>query len=57
VATKRSAVIHTFALRLVAVEEPKKLTLVACMRKLLTIVNGMIRTSQPWSTELACIPA
>jgi transposase len=51
VATKRNAVIRAFYLRLVAAGKPKKLALVACMRKLLTILNVMVRTSQPWSTE------
>lgn len=29
--------------------KPKMVVLVACMRKLLTIMNSMIRTGQPWS--------
>ncbi len=51
VATKRNAVIRAFYRRLVAAGKPKKLALVACMRKLLTILNAMVRTSQPWSTH------
>lgn len=42
VATKRSVVIRAFYLRLVAAGKPKKLALVACMRKLLTILNVMV---------------
>ena len=60
VATQRNAVIRTFYLRLIAAGKPKKLALVACMRKLLTILNVMVRTAQPWSVEAvssACIPA
>ena len=60
VATKRNAVIRTFYLRLVAAGKPKKLALVACMRKLLTILNVMVRTAQPWSVDAsatALIPA
>lgn len=53
VATKRNAVIRTFYLRLVAAGKPKKLALVACMRKLLTILNVMVRTAQPWNAETA----
>jgi len=34
--------------RLVAAGKPKKLALVACMRKLLTILNTMVRTRTPW---------
>jgi transposase len=57
VATKRNAVIRAFYLRLVAAGKPKKLALVACMRKLLTILNVMVRTAQPWTTDATRIPA
>jgi len=60
VATKRNATIRIFYLRLVAAGKPKKLALVACMRKLLTILNVMVRTEQRWSAEAtpgALIPA
>ena len=53
VATRRNAVIRTFYLRLLAVGKPKKLALVACMRKLLTILNTMARTAQRWSVGAA----
>jgi transposase len=53
VATKRNAVIRAYYLRLVAVGKPKKLALVACMRKPLTILNVMVRTAQPWSASPA----
>lgn len=52
VATKRNAVIRTFYLRLVAAGKPKKLALVACMRKLLTILNVILRTATPWTTSV-----
>lgn len=51
VATKRNAVIGTFYLRLLAAGKPKKLALVACMRKLLTILNVMVRTAQRGSVD------
>jgi transposase len=54
VATKRNAVIREFYQRLVAAGKPKKLALVACMRKLLTILNTMVRTHTRWSAEAAC---
>lgn len=60
VGTKRNAVIRTFYLRLLAAGKPKKLALVACMRKLLTILNVMVRTGQRWSVDTtsdALIPA
>jgi len=51
VATRRNAVIQAFYQRLLAAGKPKKLALVACMRKLLTILNTMVRTGQRWSVE------
>jgi transposase len=53
VATKRNAVIRAFYARLLAAGKPKKLALVACMRKLLTILNTMMRTRQRWCAEQA----
>lgn len=49
VATRRNAVIRAFYGRLLAAGKPKKLALVACMRKLLTILNQMLRTGQRWA--------
>ena len=60
VATKRNAVIRVFYQRLLQAGKPKKLALVACMRKLLTILNTMVRTQQRWSAtcaDRALIPA
>lgn len=51
VATKRNAAIRAFYVRLLAAGKPKKLALVACMRKLLTILNTMVRTGERWSAE------
>jgi transposase len=51
VATKRNPIIRAFYQRLLAAGKPKKLALVACMRKLLTILNMMVREQQPWSTD------
>jgi transposase len=51
VATRRNATIGAFYRRLVAAGKPKKLALVACMRKLLTILNTMARTRQRWCAE------
>jgi transposase len=53
VATKRNTVIRTFYQRLLAAGKPKKLALVACMRKLLTILNTMVRTQQHWCVDRA----
>jgi transposase len=54
VATKRNAVIRGFYQRLVAAGKPKKLALVACMRKLLTILNTMVRMRTRWNPAAAC---
>lgn len=50
VAARRNPVIRRFYQRLLAAGKPKKVALVACMRKLLTILNHMVRTGQPWRT-------
>ena len=54
VATKRNTVIQEFYQRLVAARKPKKLALVACMRKLLTILNTMVRMQTRWNPGAAC---
>lgn len=49
VAARHNATIRAFYQRLVAKGKPKKLALIACARKLLTILNQMLRTGQRWS--------
>jgi transposase len=48
VATQRNPIIRDFYQRLLAAGKPKKLALTACMRKLLTILNAMMRTQTTW---------
>ena len=48
VASRRNPVLRTFYQRLVASGKAKKLALVACMRKLLTILNSMMKTNTRW---------
>lgn len=48
-ALRHNSVIRTFYDRLLANGKLKKVALVACMRKLLTILNAMMRDGQPWS--------
>lgn len=50
VATRRNAVIRAFYHRLVARGKAKKSALIACARKLLTILNHLLRTGEPWRT-------
>jgi transposase len=52
VASRHNPVIKTFYQRLLAAGKPKKVALVACMRKLLTILNAMVKSSQPWDQAL-----
>jgi transposase len=48
VAARSNPVIKAFYARLIAVGKPPKVALVACMRKLLTCLNAMVRTSSTW---------
>lgn len=48
VAAQHNPVIRMFYLRLLRAGKPKKVALTACMRKLLTILNAMVRTNTPW---------
>lgn len=50
VATQRNPVIQKFYTRLVGQGKEKKVALIACRRKLLVILNAMLRTKQPWRT-------
>jgi transposase len=48
VATRKNPVIRTFYQRLCQAGKAKKLALTACMRKLLTILNAMVKSRTPW---------
>ncbi len=49
VAAKHNPLLKTFRDRLVAAGKPKLVALVACARKLLTILNAILRCKQPWT--------
>ena len=49
VATRFNPVLRDFYQRLCAAGKPKKVALTACMRKLLTILNAMIRDRRHWN--------
>jgi transposase len=53
VASRRNPVIGAFYQRLRAAGKPKKLALSACMRKLLTILNAMMRANTAWRISSA----
>jgi len=40
-----------FYLRLIATGKPEKVTLTACMRKLVVILNTMVRDERPWHPQ------
>jgi len=50
VGTRHNPVLKTFYERLLAAGKPKKVALTACMRKLLTILNAMVRTETSWQS-------
>lgn len=52
VATRFNPVIRVFYRRLCAAGKVKKVALVACMRKLLTIINAMLKHRTPWNPAL-----
>jgi transposase len=53
VATRRNPLIAAFYTRLCAAGKPKKVALIACMHKLLTILNAIVRHGTPWSVQTA----
>lgn len=48
VATRHNPAIAEFYRRLTGAGKPKKVALTACMHKLLTILNAMLKHNQPW---------
>ena len=53
VAARCNPVIREFYQRLLAAGKPKKLALTACMRKLLTVLNSMVKTGRAWNPTVA----
>ena len=51
VAARWNPVIRAFYHRLLAKGKPKKVALVACMRKLLTMLNEMLRRGTKWNPQ------
>jgi transposase len=54
-ATRHNPVLKAFYRRLLAKGKPKKVALVACMRKLIVILNVMIERRQKWDPTLHAI--
>ena len=55
-AQRCNPIIRAFAERLQKAGKPFKVVLIACMRKLLTILNVLAKTNQSWSPK-SCIPS
>ena len=55
-ASRCNPVIKAFYQRLRAAGKPAKVALTACMRKLLTILNAMLKTKTPWQPPEECRP-
>jgi transposase len=51
-AARRNPVIKAFYQRLITAGKLPKVALVACMRKLLTTLNAMVRSNKPWDNSL-----
>jgi transposase len=49
-AVRHNPAIRAFRERLLAKGKPKMVVMVACMRKLLTILNAVLRDQKPWQT-------
>ena len=52
-AMRSNPIIKEFYARLVAAGKPAKVALTACMHKLLTILNAMLRHGAPWDPQIA----
>ena len=57
VATRHNPVILAFYQKLVGAGKPKKVAIVACMRKLLVTINTMLKTDTTWNPTTAAISA
>ena len=53
VASRFNPVVRGFYQRLCAAGKPKKVVLTACMRKLLIILNAIVKYHRPWNASLA----
>lgn len=53
VGTRFNPVLKAFYAKLLAAGKPKKVALVACMHKLLVILNAIARTKSPWHSPIA----
>ena len=52
VASRYNPMIRAFYQRMLAAGKTKKVALTACMRKLLVILNGMVKSGQHWKPDI-----
>lgn len=52
-ATRHNPIVRALYARLLAAGKPRKVALVACMRKLLLILNAIARSGRPWDPQFA----
>ena len=52
-ASRHNPVIRTLYERLLQAGKPPKVAITACMRKMLIILNAMVRDGRPWQTDFA----
>lgn len=52
VATRFNPVVRTWYQRMLAGGKPKKVALIACMRKLLVVLNAMMKTRTRWQAQI-----
>lgn len=57
VAMRKAPVIRSFYQRLCQAGKAKKLALMACMRKLLTMLNAMLKNGTPWRHDAESVCA
>ena len=55
-ATRHNPLIRVLFERLIAAGKPFKVAMTACMRKLLTILNAILKSQQPWNPSLHSHP-
>jgi transposase len=55
-ASRRNPVIREYAARLRSFGKPFKVVMIACMRKLLVILNTMLKTNTPWTDKTQKLP-
>lgn len=53
-ASRYNVLIRPFYLRLIQAGKKRKVALVACMHKMLTILNAMVRDNRKWSATYSC---